>query len=94
MEKQLRFDLGDRHSYLDALMEGKRIREYQSWRIYFSSNTNSFQLGIRSLGPVETDHEFIEQLSLDDALWLIVYRHVSPHIGVRELIDSMVKKAA
>ncbi|QIG69823.1 hypothetical protein EVB81_254 [Rhizobium phage RHph_I46] len=94
MEKQLTFDLGDRHAYLDAIMEGKRISGSQSWRIYHSAVHQSFFLGIRTRGPVETDHEFVEKLSLNDALWLRDHRHVNSHVGVDEYLESMSKEAA
>ncbi|QGZ13999.1 hypothetical protein PP939_gp091 [Rhizobium phage RL38J1] len=93
MEKQLRFDLGDRYTYLDALMEGKRIREYQDWRIYYSYNSKSYFLGIRSRGPVETDHDFVEKLSVNDAIWLHEHRHILPHVGVLDHLEQE-KKAA
>uniref|UniRef100_A0A7G7WXI6 Uncharacterized protein n=1 Tax=Rhizobium phage P9VFCI TaxID=2763531 RepID=A0A7G7WXI6_9CAUD len=89
MEKQLRFDLGDRYMYLDALMEGKRIDESQDWQIYYWINPQRLWLGIRTNGPVETEHDFVEYLSPSDAAWLRDHRHVRLQHGVEEVLESL-----
>jgi hypothetical protein len=91
MEKQLRFDLGDRHQYLDAILEGKRLNDSQSWQIYFSVWNKKFWLGIRTAGPVETEHDFVEDLSANDAEFLVTQRHIRVRPGVKELLDALKK---
>lgn len=72
--EQLRLDLDDRKQYLAHMIETTWLGSGQGWRVFcrkrLSNGSLFLSLGIRTHGPVETDYEYLERVTLEEAEWL------------------------
>lgn len=74
-DEQLSFDLGDKFQKFERLARDMvRETKYstgESVQIYSTHKPDVLYLGIRTSGPVETDHEYRHKIDFETAKYLI-----------------------
>jgi len=73
----------NRKIFLINFIQSRPLSSHQSWKIYrsyrnFKNPEPTYWLGIRTF-YYDTDHDYLEQVSREEGLWLIKYAPVSTH---------------
>lgn len=73
--EQFEIDLGDKFQMWEKIAKDLVEAHKHNWSVtvymYPTSDDNVFWLGTRTNGPVETDHDWIYQIDLETAKYLL-----------------------
>lgn len=74
----------NRKNILITVIKNNHLGSHSSWQIFLGNKTQKLWLGIRT-HYYETDYDYIEPVTREEAVWLIKTQ------GVREFLDCLAK---